>query len=589
MAEGGEAASFCSEGRQHASDCQYFAEGGMAVPVDGGAPVPFSELTPADDAYGGVSGVLKTFGEGAAQGVAGPLAPLAETHLGVEPKDISNRAKTNPIAHHVGVAAGLLAPALLTGGASELTQAGALGAVGAEVAEQLGLQGAAKVATRMGVENALFTLGDELSKRITEDPNTVQAAAMHVGLSGILGAGVGAPLGKASELWLNKLGPKAEEFTRDFTTSLKDFSGATPEASSSIIQGPIKNFPPAPGTPLIQEATEAAEPLAATAGRKAAEFISKRAEKAATEAASIGVGAALGKMSGIPGAGWLGGMIGEKALKPLMQTVMPALIKPILKSAVPSAEGLQAAFAAINAVARGETLATKAAESLFMAGTSTLKDLLPEPERVDKLKAKVEELSDNPTAMFQVGGSLGHYLPEHGTALAATAQNALNYLANTLPKEYRPGTLDAPIPPPTSAVAAYMRTLGIAEQPLSVLAHASQGTLTPKDMQDLKALYPGLYPQLQTKVTTAMTNALAKGTPVPYKMRQGLSLFMGQPMDSTLTAQSIQAAQMTYVPVNRPQPPSSEVRKPRGTSALGKTAKTARTPAEARIEALQKP
>src|SRR5712672_1057533 len=68
---------------------------------------------------------LKAGAEGAARGVAGPLAPMAEQALGVKPEDITRRSHT--IAHGVGEAIGLVGGALTgTGEAAVMEGAGKL-------------------------------------------------------------------------------------------------------------------------------------------------------------------------------------------------------------------------------------------------------------------------------------------------------------------------------------------------------------------------------------------------------------------------------------------------------------------------------
>src|ERR1700722_2170406 len=84
MAEGG-SVSFCSESRNHAPDCEYYADGGLVPQEDipqsqseqTGQPVP-PEDQPTD--YTTTGQQLKTVAEGVGQGVLGPLAPLDETN-----------------------------------------------------------------------------------------------------------------------------------------------------------------------------------------------------------------------------------------------------------------------------------------------------------------------------------------------------------------------------------------------------------------------------------------------------------------------------------------------------------------------------
>ena len=271
MAEGGEVEHFCATDNPHKEGCQYFAEGGESIPIeqfqaaqDTTPPsdpdsIPIDQFKSHEDVYGTPGQVLKTVGEGLGTAIGGPAFTAAEKLAGVNPEDVEQRAQENPVAHAIGTGAGLVGSAAA---GTEFTQLGALGKIGSlagEGAEALGASKTVATATKLGLESALYSLGDETSKLINENPDSIQTAAMHVGLSGILGAGVGAGLGKLSNLWLAKMGPKAEEFAKGFTGSLK----SVPDEASPFVQGPFNNFPPPPGSPLFSDAAASVEPSTA--------------------------------------------------------------------------------------------------------------------------------------------------------------------------------------------------------------------------------------------------------------------------------------------------------------------------------------
>lgn len=212
----------------------------------------FDELEDDTGAYGSGGQQAIAGLEGAAQGIAGPVAPYVETKLGVSPEAIRGRAEANPWTHGIGEAAGFVAPALLTGGASAAARAGleipeaigvggkllskyslpglvgkagelaqgatGLGAEGAGVASKLA-GAAAKYSTEMG----LLQAGDEGTKAITQDPDqTIGSAAANIGLSGLLG-GIAGPAFKGAGMALgygaDKVG--AKQFIEDFKSRMK--------------------------------------------------------------------------------------------------------------------------------------------------------------------------------------------------------------------------------------------------------------------------------------------------------------------------------------------------------------------------------
>ena len=805
-----------------------------AVPSTAPAPdaspppgaIPVEQFQSEEDAYDTPVQQAKAIVEGLGKGLAGALFTKGEKLLGVNPKEVEKRAEAHPIFHYGAEAVGLIAPAIISGGVSaearagleaaelapeaistasklaEFTQAGMLGRAGTAAAEALGLKGAAATAVKLGTENALLAAGDELSKSINNNPDTIQTAAINVGLSGLLGVGAGYGLGKVSELWKAKVGPEADKFVQDFQSRLQahasdtiptadavhtelaqefanvndaieglrgagglkaqdigkllpleldpkmyeqaadvlskaktvlDKAAAEPgiytgarfsalndyanRLESTLAEkelspqkiftalddfkkgiGDLKKWSPfspeieKPGAALVGDLyhtvrtgledssiwEKAGERQAAinklftdhipasndfqraftekvggdsvvspgkvqtlinglgkpnaeikleklanylhandtlydelgkihanlgienpfqrpglantrailndiTPGMKAADFVRLNALNIASEGAAGAAGGALGHLTGIPGAGYIGSIFGHYAFKPLMRTIMPSLIRPIMQAGV-SGEGLRAAFDGVGAVIRGESMANMAAKALFQTGMqATLNDLNPPKYKLDKLQEKVSEAS--PSNMLSNPSALGHYLPQHASAASSTAQNALNYLQQNQPKPTKNGILDREIPPNASQVAAYKQTLAIAEQPLLVFSKIKAGTLTGKDVLDLKNLYPALYPRLVQKVTEQMTEHLAKQDSVPLRMRMGLSVFMGQPIDSTFTPNAMMAAQMTYLP--KPPPPGM-AKAPKSTAKLTKSAELARTPSESRMATLSK-
>ena len=226
-AEGGEI-SFCSKNRPHDRSCEYFAEGGMSgqeVPesdiLESSTPVAQSsmvgqEVPPEDQPtdYTTPGQQLKTVAEGLGQGIAGPLATLAETKLmGVDPKDIAARQEANPIEHGVSQAVAL-AGSMMTG----IGEAGVLAKVVPEV-EAFGKLGSAIF--KGAIESGLYQGGDEVTKGMLGqgDPEApVSSALAHMGAAALLGgvgSGVFNVIGRGSQSGLQalenaKVGTRAE-------------------------------------------------------------------------------------------------------------------------------------------------------------------------------------------------------------------------------------------------------------------------------------------------------------------------------------------------------------------------------------------
>lgn len=241
--------------------------------------------------------------------------------------------------------------------------------------------------------------------------------------------------------------------------------------------------------------------------------------------------------------------------------------------------GFDAMAKFIQASMKGQTMVNKAVQNVFKPGAQVLTDkLMPFKGDRDKLDKKVSEFADNP-GMLQLlmNGHVGHYLPQHQEAMVQSVTNSLNYLSQLKPKSSRLGPLDPPQAPSPASMARYNRALDIAINPAVVLQHVKSGTVQPSDLVDLQNLYPDLYNQIKGKVADQIAETKSKGTMIPYNTRMGLSLFLGQPMDSSMTPASIQAAQ----PQPQVPPAAQGGGTKHSTAKLGQNIPGMRTPAQA--------
>lgn len=289
-----------------------------------------------------------------------------------------------------------------------------------------------------------------------------------------------------------------------------------------------------------------------TPGARVADTLVKKGlSRLGGEAMGLSIGAGAGHALG---SGFLGALIGEHALAPFFTSILPGLVKPMIENPN-SARGLKSAIDLGLSVFKGESLMNKAAKGLFKAGQEVLpKAILPSEKDRAKLEKTMEAYQTNPQKMSEIGGAVGHYLPQHGQVLAQTSVSAMNYLNSLKPSTTKQAPLDGEVKVSKVAEGAYHNALNIAEQPLTVLDHIQKGTLTPEDLVHLDHLYPGFHQRMIQKLTNEMGNVMSKGQSIPYKVRLGLSMFMGQPLDSTMTPQAIQSTQpQAQLPMQQPQ------------------------------------
>jgi hypothetical protein len=266
--------------------------------------------------------------------------------------------------------------------------------------------------------------------------------------------------------------------------------------------------------------------------------------------------------------------------KPGMEAIKRASLK-FLGTAKPiSAEGFSAMADMLGAAGRGTELADKATKAVFSGSRVLESSEMPSKDDVKHLDETLKHLEENPGALLGKPDHLGHYLPDHSTAVAALATNAQTYLNSLRPRADKQAPLDSDPEISKAQSQPFQRALMIAQQPLLVLQHLKNGTLVPQDVQTIERLYPALYKSLAGKLTDAMIEHTAQGKAVNYHTRQALSLFAGHALDSTLTPQAIQASQATHQPKQAPQPPLGQTK--RTTAKLGAIAQETATPDQQR-------
>jgi hypothetical protein len=134
----------------------------------------------------------------------------------------------------------------------------------------------------------------------------------------------------------------------------------------------------------------------------------------------------------------------------------------------------------------------------------------------------------------------------------------MSYLASIKPDTAQQGPLEPARQPSDVEIAKYNRALAIAEQPLMVIKHVKDGTITPDDIKTISTIYPALYDSMKEQIMEKLIDATHKKVTIPYQTRLGLSLFLGQPLERSIAPNNIMSNQSLYQPVPQaPQAPKS--------------------------------
>lgn len=387
------------------------------------------------------------------------------------------------------------------------------------------------------------------------------------------------------QTYLNQLGKAQAEIK---TTKLQNFLEYTENLKNAVnkaydtlgVESPIHDTPLNVTLSTLDKKT---------IGSKAADFfIDKALTDAGGKAIGAGVGAAVGSAIGLGKE--VGAIIGTMTLGRFFSSILPAIAKQMVAKD-PSPTGLRAAVEYMASVVKGENLIGKATQNVFKAEREVLPEtMIPNDNSREKLNKMLLKMQDNPNSLMPTQApSSAHYMPDHTNSLNETAMNAASYLnAIRAPLDKKAPLDPTPVMNKTQQ-AQFNNALSIAQQPLIVLDKIKKGTLTTQDITILSSMYPALYNRLKARLQDEMMMHVSKGEKIPYTTRIGLSMFLGQPLDSTLTPSAIQtmqavgAAQPTQQPGQQPVMPKGAAPKGvKSSPALQKMPNLFQTPAQAK-------
>lgn len=333
---------------------------------------------------------------------------------------------------------------------------------------------------------------------------------------------------------------------------------------------------------------------------------------------------ATGAVQGTAAGAWLGNKFSEQVAQKLgmpingiVKKTVPLIALKVLGGGATDTLGADLATASEygSAVARGQRKLNDAVMSLFNSGVATkftdptdrernqLLDFITKGGVDPEIKAE-GQTSSAPSQQFAEGGKvtgnsddskpiplsdkakfLTNHYPDQAPVYGAMRGRVSNYLKSLKPQENQPKLAFDTVLDQKDQHRVYNKAIDVALNPLSVMGHIKKGTIDADHLKHLNNLYPELTNQLRQKVTEQISQAQLKGAKPSYKIRKGLSMLMGTPLDSTMTPSSIQAAQHVFQAKKAAQQQAAQdgggkVKK--GTASLGKIGPNNMTPDQAR-------
>jgi hypothetical protein len=297
------------------------------------------------------------------------------------------------------------------------------------------------------------------------------------------------------------------------------------------------------------------------------------------------MGMTLGVLGHHPIIGYLTGHLSTLLSKDAPDAIKLALLKAVGNSDVDAnPTAFKAMVDYLDAAAKGQRVLSSGVKAIFKAapteGIRAYDNL--STNQAKKLDQQVQAYNTQPNSLDNA------YLPDHAMSASNVASTAVNYLAQQRPQSTQSSPLDRPMEPTPQQKQAYLRTLTNAEKPLNVLSKIKDGTLSPQDVKDVASMYPKLYAQMKQKLTDGMLENQAKGRPIPYQTKAAMSLFLGTPLDSTFSPQSMHAIQIAQSTPTSQQQSAAAPKQKRGTAPLKNFADVYSTPLQSREAAKSK-
>jgi hypothetical protein len=239
-------------------------------------------------------------------------------------------------------------------------------------------------------------------------------------------------------------------------------------------------------------------------------------------------------------------------------------LEKFIKLAVNADESSQAFAQQVGILAQIERAANSTMRSIHTGSKAVFKTtqegqgffyskIRPQDEReYEKTEKQIQQFVANPEVLLnklqESVAPIVAVAPKTSQGIQGTASLATAFLKSKIPAMPAPKILSRPYQPSKAELSKFNKYFSIIERPTSVFDQIQSGTLTAEHMEALTVVYPALLRQMQEQVLNDLSEFAAKKNkdPLPYGKKFALSMFLGTDLDDTLSAQSIQANQMSY-------------------------------------------
>jgi hypothetical protein len=168
----------------------------------------------------------------------------------------------------------------------------------------------------------------------------------------------------------------------------------------------------------------------------------------------------------------------------------------------------------------------------------------------DGLHRDLSDMSQNPQKLIDhlsaQTEAITAVAPRTSESVQGAVSRATQFLQSKLPGNNVPKKpLSGTYKPSDAEIAKWHKYFSAVEKPTSVLRQVAYGNVVPETMEALQFVYPKLLKEMQGHVADKMTEAVAKKTPIPYRTKLSLSLFLGSDLVNSLEPVNMLSAQNT--------------------------------------------
>lgn len=171
-------------------------------------------------------------------------------------------------------------------------------------------------------------------------------------------------------------------------------------------------------------------------------------------------------------------------------------------------------------------------------------------DKNEKLLEDLSLLNNNPDALMERLNASTQSIYDAAPDTTASTQQAImranQFLMSKIPNRPQTNPFEAKYVPSKMELAQFQRYVEIVEDPMLALDQVAAHTILPETIETLQVVYPSLYESMKQSLLNQATTRLAKKDPIPYQTKQAIGMFIGMPLDQSMTPDAVTGNQMAF-------------------------------------------